>query len=68
MDTMFSRGVLSLKPATKIFSKRQLLSFFAAAAAAVVVVVGWNPAEERGCTCTASKWSWGYTNGELRTA
>ena len=28
MDTMFSRGVVSLKPATKIFSKRQLLSFF----------------------------------------
>ena len=40
MDTMFSRGVVSLKPATNIFSKRQLLSFFAAAAAVVVVVGG----------------------------
>ena len=54
------RDVVSLKPATKDLSQKTVVVvFFAAAAAAAVVVllVVWNPAEERGCNCTTSKWS-----------
>ena len=53
------RDVVSLKPATKDLSQKTVgvVFFLAAAAAVVVLLVVWNPAEERGCNCTTSKWS-----------